>query len=211
MTDKETRVDKLVKKGKNNPIIAFVIVFVLVIVGLSTLTDAVDKLMVFANRYFLAKKDTIQIPTTSPDVPNRQVTQTKLKDTSNKVVSKPLQAPSNVQEQTPNKLASAIDRDGTTDTDPKKLTDELNEATISGVAPEKPKHIASGCANEEMLKHGLVAAGQIVSSTERDDAHRKIVEKALCSSRYDIATESAGKIISSTSRDAAHMEIIRST
>jgi len=235
VTDKETRVDRLVKTGKNNPIIAFVIVIALVLIGLSTLTDSVDKLIVFASRYLFTKNevsptpgkgqtvasaptaavpfnDSVSLPKAKvidTDVPDRKATRGRLRDAATAAVSGPPQAASAIQKRTSNALTSRGDGDNAADTAPKQLTDRVNDAAPPVETGKKPSQTASGCADEETLKHGLAAAGEIFSSTQRDEAYRKIVDRALCSSSYDIATAAAGKMFSSTNRDEAYMEIVK--
>lgn len=65
------------------------------------------------------------------------------------------------------------------------------------------------CLNDDSLKYALAATADINFSSDRDSVYKTIVNKALCSSNYNIAKQAASSISFSSTRDNAYVDIIK--
>jgi hypothetical protein len=65
------------------------------------------------------------------------------------------------------------------------------------------------CPSENDIKLALTTADQAFSNDARDDMLNKIVDGALCQSKYDLALVAVGRIFKDKSKDFAYMKLIK--
>jgi tetratricopeptide (TPR) repeat protein len=87
MTERETQTDRLVRRAKDNPLLAFLIVGAVTLVGIATLTDAIDKLMTFGHKYLSDESEVTPAPGADVSTTPAVVTGSKAPETGRQLTN----------------------------------------------------------------------------------------------------------------------------
>lgn len=314
VTDNETHADRLIRKGKNNPFLGVLIVAGLMVMGIATLTDSIDKLLTFVDKHFVSKPEIVSTtetgldlepspPTPAPTsdspqeltgdesalsrllveaqdhlvalrlttpvvrnafeiyqrvleiepeneqaslglkriaekyvelanvaisrqdlsraehyldkadtvnsgVTGQKVTRRALKKAAESAELTAAQSPPGAEKRTgDDQVSTTVQKEANEGHKPQSNDGMVSATSDDVVLPTEENNL--GCVDEEALKYALAAAADIFSNTKQDIVYRKIVDRALCSSSYEIAIQASGSMFSSTASDEAYMEIVK--